>query len=147
MARNSTRTRRIFGGKEPARDPTDTTVYQRELLNPADQAVAETLPVGTTRRRFPGPSGDGLWSYFISCTEGGAATSELKFYFSNLPDPDPDTAGHWEDSGISAIDLSATGVTFATRPTDYPTWIMAEAVVVTNTADLLGYVRCAGVEE
>lgn len=148
MARNSTRTRRIFGGNEPV-GPTTKEAYQRELRNPEDQYVSETLAVGTTRRKFPGPamSGNGAWSFDIRCTEAGAATSQVKFYFSNMPDPDPATAGHWKDSGITAVDLATVNSVFTTRTGDYPVWIMAEATVVTNTADVLGYVRVAGVEE
>jgi hypothetical protein len=132
--------RRIFGGKF-----SDIGSYAAPDSN--SQAVAETLPVGTTRRVFRGPRHDsGIWSYHVNCAEAGAATSSLKFYFSDLPNPDPTVAAHWKDSGITAIDLAVVATTFATRTGDYPEWIMAEAVVVTNTADVWAYVRVAGVQ-
>ena len=48
MARNSTTTRRIFGGKEPQATFAEvgSAAYARPLGNPNDQAVAETLAVG-----------------------------------------------------------------------------------------------------
>jgi hypothetical protein len=136
-------TRRIFGGKEPARDDN-----QRALYNEADQAVAETLAVGTHRRVFPGPQGKGQpwWSYFVNVTEAGAATSAISFLYSWLPNPDPGTAAHWKDSGITPLDAAAVASYMDDFVQAAPLWIMAQAVVVTNTADVLGYVRVSGVE-
>lgn len=138
------KTRRIFGGKEPASE----TANQRALLNEADQAVVETLAVGTTRRVFPGPQGDAgtWWSYFVNVTEAGAATSAISFLYSWLPNPDPDTASHWKDSGITPLDASTIASYMGTIVDKAPLWIMAQAVIATNTADVVGYVRVAGVE-
>ena len=136
-------TRRIFGGKEPAH----VDANQRALYNEADQAVAETLAVGTTRRVFPGPQGKGdpWWSYFINVTEAGGGSSLLTFFYSWLPNPDPATAAHWKTSGIT---VSGTGV--ASFMDEYvqaaPLWIMASFLVETDTADVVGYVRTSGVE-
>lgn len=141
MSKMSPNSRRIFGGK-PA---DDGKVYPFPDAN--SQATAETLAVGTTRRIFRGPrDATGTWSYHVNVTEAAAATSELKFYFSNMPDPTAATAAHWKDSGITAIDLSTTGTAFATRTGDFPEWIMAEAVVVSNTADVWAYVRTSGID-
>ena len=149
MSINSTRARRIFGGKESAPE-TSSLTYSRPLNNPADMVVAETLPVATTRRCFPGPKGDsgGVWSYHINVVTAAGATSTLKFYHSNLPNPDPTDATHWVDSGITAIDLTSTSAdAHATLTGKYPTWIKAEAVVANSTGTIWCYVRSAGVEE
>lgn len=137
------RSRRIFGGAiaQPAGR------YDRQLLNNEDQATAEALAVGTHRRVFPGPKGLDNWSYFVSVTGAAGAASSLKFYFSNLPNPDPTVAAHWKDSGIAAIDLTAVAETFATRSGDYPEWVMAEAVVAVSGGSMLAYVRVAGMDE
>lgn len=150
MARSSSRTRRIFGGKAP--QPTfaqqGTKAYQRELENPTDQDVAETLAVGTHYRKFPGPAGSGsMWSYHINPTSAAGATSALTFWYSNLPDPDPETAAHWVDSGIAAIDLTSTADSFATVVDKAPVWIMAKAVIANSAGQLYGYVRSACIEE
>lgn len=151
MARNSTRTRRIFGGLEPqgAVGDVGSAAYARPLNNPADQAVAESLAVGTHRRKFPGPEacpGTPWWSYHIEITGAAGATSALTFKYSWLPDPDPATAGHWEDSGIASLDLTATTDIMATIIEKAPVWIMAEAVIATSAGTLWGYVRTSGVE-
>jgi hypothetical protein len=144
-SRNSTRTRRIFGGAEPAGE--GEAAYARPLMNPADQAVAETLPVGTTYRVFPGPKNGGVaWSYHINRVSAAGAASELTFWYSNLPNPDPATAAHWVDSGIVAIDLTSTADLHATVE-KAPTWIMAKAVVAVSTGTLWAYVRCTNVDE
>ena len=143
--------RRIFGGKETA-PTTGSARYARPLFEPEDQAVAETLTVATINRMFPGPgqsqhpAGGGVWSYHVNNVSPSGATSTLKFYFSNLPDPDPTDATHWKDSGITAIDLTAVAVSFATRTADFPLWILAQAVVVTSAGTIWAYVRTDGVD-
>lgn len=142
MSRNQN-VRRIFGGALAG-----PNAYTRPLLNETDQAVAETLAVGTTRRVFKGPVGDGAhWSYHISVVSAAGATSALTFKYSNLPNPDPTNADHWVDSGISPIDLNAAADSFATLGTKSPEWIMAEAVVANSTGTVWGYVRVGGVDE
>lgn len=128
--------RRIFGGKSAS--PADH--------NPATQAVGETLAVGTHSRRFRGPQRNGQWSYQAKATSAAGAASTLKFYYSDLPDPDPDTAAHWVDSGIAAIDLTATTTVFASVADKFPAWIMAEAVIAVSAGDLYLWVRSEGVE-
>lgn len=142
------RSRRIFGGKNDTSAAAAGQRYSRELLNEADQTQAETLPVGTVRRLFPGPKsgGTGYWSYHINNLSASGATSTLKFYYSDLPAPDPANAAHWKDSGITAIDLTAVAVSFATKTTDFPAWIMAEAIAVTSGGTLWGYVKTDGVD-
>lgn len=146
MSRNTSRTRRIFGGKETA-PPTGTSLtYARPLTNPTDQDAAESLAVGTHRRVFPGPAQGGQdWSYHVSPVTAAGATSTLKFYYSNLPNPDPTNADHWVDSSIS-IDLTATTDVHATVA-KYPVWIKAEAVIANSGGTLWAYVRSANVEE
>lgn len=135
----SPKSRRLFGGK-PA---TPTTTYVNPLDNPADQANAETLTVGTTRRVCKGPGGQGgFWSYHVYNATASGATSNMKIYFSNLPNPDPATAAHWKDSGITAIDLTTTATsTQATRASDYYEWIMFEATAVTSGGTMWAYAR------
>lgn len=151
MARNSTTTRRIFGGGEP--QPTfaqaGSAAYARPLNNPADQMTPETLAVGTHRRVIPGPAaqpGQPWWSYFIDVVSAGGATSALNIFYSWLPNPDPTQATHWEASGISALDLTATTDVAATVVEKAPAWIMFEAVVAASAATLVGYARVSGVE-
>lgn len=151
MARNSTRTRRIFGGGEPQATfaQIGSAAYARPLNNPADQMVAESLAVGTHRRVIPGPEacpGMPWWSYFIDMVTAGGATSALNIFYSWLPNPDPTDAAHWEASGISALDMTATTDVSATIIEKAPAWIKFEAVVVTSAATLVGYARTSGVE-
>ena len=144
MARNNTRTRRIFGGNLPQ----PAGYYDRPLNNPAGQAISETLAVGTYQRVFPGPAlGHAAWSYHINPTSAAGATSALKFYYSNLSNPDPTDATHWVDSGVASISLSVLTDAFGTVTTHYPTWIKAEAVIVTSSGALWAFVRSGSVEE
>lgn len=149
MSRNTSRTRRIFGGKEPQGAVADvgSAAYARPLNNPTDQDASETLAVATHYRKFPGPSGLGEWSYHVNPTSAAGAASALTFWYSNLPDPDPTNAAHWVDSGISSIDLTATTDAQASVTGKYFAWIMAKAVVAASTGALWAYVRVAGVEE
>lgn len=148
MSRPNSKVRRIFGGKESAPATGTSLTYQRALTNPGDQAVAETLPVGTTYRRFPGPAGHhAWWSYHINVVTAAGATSTLTFWYSNLPDPDPTDATHWIDSGISSLDLTSTSADiFATIADKAPAWIMAKAVVANSTGTIWGYVRTADID-
>lgn len=150
MSRNTSRTRRIFGGKESA-PPTGSATYARPLNNPTDQAVAETLPVATTYRKFPGPDaargGGPAFSIHVNPVTAAGATSTLDFYYSNLPDPDPTDATHWVASGITQIDLTSTNDTFITVADKYPAWILAKAVVANSTGTIWAYARMSGVEE
>jgi hypothetical protein len=142
MSIRNGQSRRLFGGAEPQ----PSGKYDRPLRNNAQQATAESLAVGTHRRVMPGPRGAGAsWSYFVSVTSAAGATSTLKAYVSNLPEPDPATAAHWEETDVS-IDLTAEGQTFATR-TDYAEWIKLEAVVANSAGSVLAFGRAAGVDE
>lgn len=137
------RTRRIFGGKE-GRNTTagESLTYARPLENQGDQAIAETLAVGTTYRVFPGPCPGGhAWSYHVSPVSAAGATSKLEFFYSNLPKPDPTNADHWVESGVSDIALDATTDAFGTVITEAPAWIMAKATVVDTTGTVWAYVR------
>lgn len=151
MARNSTTTRRIFGGKEPQGTFAEvgSAAYARPLNNPADQATAETLAVGTHRRVIPGPAalpGMPWWSYHIDVVTAAGATSALNIFYSWLPNPDPTVAAHWEASGISALDLTATTDVAGTIIEKAPAWILFEAVVANSAGTIFGYARCSGVE-
>lgn len=128
--------RRIFGGNSGSPGH----------LNIANQAIGETLAIGTHSRKFKGPRRNGEWSYQAKATSAAGATSTLKFFYSNLPDPDPDTAAHWVDSGISAIDLTATTTVFGSLADKFPEWIMAQAVIANSGGDLYVFVRSEGVE-
>lgn len=133
------KSRRLYGGK-PANP---LTCSDSPLLNEADQAQYETLTVGTSRRVCKGPGGQGgFWSYHVYNNTASGATSNLKIYFSNLPNPDPTDATHWKDSGITAIDLTvATTSTQAVRPQDYWEWIKFEATVATSGGTMWCWVR------
>lgn len=137
MSKFNANTRRIFGGL-PADDGYKAPPHD------ATQDDKESVTAGTTVRRvFKGPVGSsGSWSYHFDVTAGGA-TSTLKFYFSDLPNPNPATAAHWKDSGITPIDLAVTATGFVTRTADYPEWIMAEVVAVTSAPSLWLYARVA----
>jgi hypothetical protein len=137
-------TRRIFGGGLEQ----VSGRYDRPLLNQGEQATTESLAVGTHRRVFPGPRNGGTsWSYHVNPTSAAGATSALSFLYSNLPAPDPGTASHWVDSGITPIDLTATTDSFATVVDKAPLWIMAQAVIANSGGALWAYVRSEGVEE
>ena len=136
--------RRIFGGGETQ----PSGKYDRPLTNPADQAVAETLAVGTHRRVFRGPRGDGPhWSFHISRVTACGATSALNFYYSNMPNPDPTNADHWVASGVSAVDLTSATDILTSVTSVTPEWIKAEAVVANSSGTVWGYVRVNGIEE
>jgi hypothetical protein len=129
-------TRRVFGGNSG--DPAH--------FNPSNQAVGETLAVGTHSRRFRGPQRNGNWSYQAKATSAAGAGSTLKFFYSNLPDPDPGTAAHWEDSGISELDLTSTATDFDSVNGKFPEWIMAQATIAVSGGSLYLWVRSEGVE-
>lgn len=141
---NCRQVRRIFGGAQAQ----ESGRYERSLDNPTDQAVAETLAVGTHRRVFRGPRGDGPhWSFHINRVSAAGATSALNFYYSNLPSPDPTNGDHWVASGITAVDLTLTTDILTTTGSVSAEWIKAEAVVVNSSGTLWAYVRVNGVEE
>lgn len=129
--------RRIFGGKSG-----DTTKW-----NPGDQADAETMAVGTINRVFKGPQGTGgFWSYHVKMASAAGATSAMKFYYSNLPNPDATNADHWVDSGITGVDLTATTAVFATKTGVFCEWIKAEATIANSGGTGWAWVRVGGVE-
>jgi hypothetical protein len=132
--------RRIFGGKSG-----DGEEGARRW-NAANQADGEALAVATHSRMFKGPQRNGNWSYQAKATSAAGATSTLKFYYSDLPNPDPGTAAHWVDSGIAAIDLTATTTVFATITGKFPEWIMAQAVIANSGGQVYLWVRSEGVE-
>jgi hypothetical protein len=130
--------RRIFGGKSA-----DGNI----AWNTANQADGEALAVGTVRRVFKGPQGfGGFWSYHGKVTSVAGATSTVKFYYSNLPDPDPTNSAHWVDSGITAWDLTSTTAVQATKTGVFYEHIMAEAVVANSGGQLWLWVRTGSVE-
>ena len=112
----------------------------------SNQALGEALTVATHSRRFKGPQRNGNWSYQVKAVSAAGATSTMKFFYSNLPDPDPDTAAHWVDSGITAIDLTATTTVHATVTGRFPEWIMAQAFIATSGGTVYCWVRSEGSE-
>jgi hypothetical protein len=147
MAHLNANVTRIIGGKEP-QPTTGDARYVRPLTNTADQDVSETLTVGTTYRMFRGPRGAGPhWSYHVNCTEAGGAASQINWYYSNLPHPDPANTAHWHTSGVAATVLTGAAEFFASVTGATPEWILAEIVVAVNTADAWAYVRVASVDE
>lgn len=148
MPSNTYTTIRLFGGKEP-QPTTGKQQYQRPLMNENDQAVVETLAVGTHNRVFPGPRGPyPCWSIHGNITEVAAATSSLKFYYSDLPNPDPGEVSHWklvDAAKIPTISLDSADSRQYTIVNDMFRWIKAEAVVVGNTCDLWLYAMVSGV--
>ena len=145
MANNTNATvRRIFGGGSGSTAAAAEKAAQ--VWQPSNQAQGEALAVGTHSRRFKGPQRNGQWSYQAKATAAAGATSTLKFYYSNLPDPDPATAAHWEDSGIVALDLTSTTTDFGSVADKFPEWIMAQAVIANSGGSLYLWVRSEGVE-
>lgn len=137
--------RRIFGGGE-SQPTAGSAVYVRPLLNPNDQAVAESV-AATTYRTFAGPVGENPhWSYHGYCSQAGGAGSALKFYASNLPDPDPTDATHW-GSALHTVAIDATGAFQATLTSEGYRWFKAEATIASGTAKFWAYVRANGVDE
>jgi hypothetical protein len=133
---------RVFGGKPAA------TATTNPLLNPSDQVVPETVAAGATHRRVVmGPLGDGAhWSYHVRITTAGGATSSVKAFYSNLPDPDPTNADHWGAAEFT-IDGAVAATSIATLGSKSPAWIKLEAQAVTSAMSLWGYVRVNGVDE
>lgn len=111
-----------------------------------NQLVPETVPVGVTGRKFPGPMIGGSWSCQVTTTAAGGATSALTFGYSNLPNPDPAVDSHWEDSGITAVALDALA-TKIIRPAALTlvAWVRVKAVVAASAAGLVVYAKSEGV--
>ncbi len=111
------------------------------------QTLAETLAVGTTARRFRGPKANGHFSIHARVASAAGATSVLTFWYSNLPDPDVDTEGHWvQDTGIADIDLTSVATNFVNVGNVNAEWIRAKAVVATTTGTAYMYTRVEGVD-
>jgi hypothetical protein len=112
-----------------------------------NQMVGETLPVGTTARMFQGPigGGSGAWSAHVRVTSAAGAASAMTFGYSNLPNPDVTDDTHWEDSGITPVDLTATA-TKVVRPAGvtYVGWVRVKAVVAVSTGKVVVYTRADG---
>lgn len=137
--------RRIFGGGE-SQPTTGDAQYARPLYNPQDQAVAESI-TGTVQRIFPGPVGENPhWSYHGYCSQAAGAVSTLKFYASNLPDPDPTDATHW-GAALHTVQIDATGAFQATVTSEGFRWLKAETTIASGTAKFWCYVRANGVDE
>jgi hypothetical protein len=132
--------RRIFGGKSG-----DAEEGARRY-NAQNQVDGETLGVATHSRMFKGPQRNGNWSYQGKAVTAFGASSTLKFYYSDLPNPDPTVAAHWVDSGITALDLTSTATFFATVTGKFPEWIKAEVVGQTSGGTFYLWVRSEGVE-
>lgn len=140
MAKFNAFVRRIFGkGAYNGAQPTGN--WRAE-----DQALGETLGVGTVRRMFKGPQRNGNWSYGGRATAAGGAGSQLKFYYSDLPEPDPASLTEWVDSGITAVPLTATTAFRGDLTGKFPEWILAEVVIGTTPGDVYLWVRSEGVE-
>lgn len=140
MSAINAQVRRIFGGKSG--DAEDGA----RRWNAANQVDGEALGVATHSRMFKGPQRNGNWSYQAKATSAAGAASTLKFYYSDLPNPDPTVAAHWVDSGITAIDLTSTATVFATVTGKFPEWIMAQAVIAASGGQIYVWVRSEGVE-
>lgn len=111
-----------------------------------NQLVPETVPVGTTARRFQGPREGGAWSAHVMTITAAGATSAMTFGYSNLPNPDPAVDSQWEDSGITAVDIATVG-SRVVRPA-LPVvcaWVRARAVVATSVGAVVVYVKSEGV--
>lgn len=62
----------------------------------------------TLAREFPVDNEHGHWSMHTIIGAGG--TGSVKFYYSNLPYPDPATLTHWVEDSTKAITLSGSAV-------------------------------------
>jgi hypothetical protein len=99
------------------------------LVTTDDEFVATPLAGGTTEanpisRRFAGPEGDnGLWT--VHSIIGGSPTGSIKFYHSNLPDPDPDTTADWVLLSALNITLAGSALNSFTKQDGYlAAWVM-----------------------
>lgn len=97
-------------------------------------------------RKFKGPKNGGRWSAHVNVTAASGATSAMTFGYSNLPDPDPAVDAHWKDSGVTSIDLTATGVTFVMKSDVCAEWIRCFPVVVTSAGAMYVWTRVDGVD-
>jgi hypothetical protein len=117
------------------------------LADTDDEMAAEPLAGGVTgnepRRVFStsqGGDAQGAWSVHLICSAG--LTGTVKFYYSNLPFPDPDTAAHWvEDTDKdfalagSAVNAFVTGID---KPADH---IMVEVTLSAGSGTIVGWAR------
>lgn len=108
----------------------------RQLAGYDNQTIAEALTVSLTanarRLRLDGHAG---WSAFINVASVSGAASVLRIGYSNLPDPDPEDDAHWVDSGLTTVDLTATGASIRTATAPYM-WVRFKPECVTSAGSI-----------
>jgi hypothetical protein len=90
-----------------------TTGTGATVLDVGDAFAATALAGGladndTLARKFPIDKEHGHWS--LHTIIDGTPTGTVKFYYSNLPYPDPDTLTHWVLDSTKTITLSGSAV-------------------------------------
>lgn len=118
----------------------------RASTNPSTQLVGETLSVATHGRRVRGPRSNGLFSYHAAMTAVGGAGSAFTVWYSNLPDPDPAVDGHWVDSGIAPVALTALTPFLGAVTDKLVEWVRYKAVIGTTPGSFWLYHLAEGRE-
>lgn len=136
--------KRIYG---LTADTTELGPALRASPSASTQMVPEVLPVATTSRKFKGPQRNGHFSVHIMCTEAGAGGSGVTVWYSNLPEPDVTNDAHWvQDATIGTVALTAAANFFLNVGNVHAEWVRLKSVVVGDTASVVVWARCEGIE-
>jgi hypothetical protein len=130
----------LFGG-----GPTATIVNTAQTISVNNQALTETVPVGSTRRSIFGPNVNGHFALQVFVDSAGGATSAMTVWYSNLPSPSLANDNDWtQDTTIGTIDLATTTSKFITVGNVDAQWIMLKATAVTSSANIRAVIRVEG---
>ena len=118
----------------------------RAMAGSNAQTVQEQSAVAVSRV-MKGPQRNGHFSFHVSVGAGSGPTGTLTVWYSNLPNPDPDTDAHWvQDTSIVAIDLAVVANTFVNVGNVNAEHIRFKANRTAGTIALWLWARVEGVE-
>lgn len=118
----------------------------RSGINSSAQLLGEALAVGTYGRRARGPRGHlAQFTAHYAMSSAAGAGSAMTVWYSNLPNPDPDTDGHWvQDTVIGSLALTATTPALIVGTNKMYDWVRYKVVIGTSQGSLWLYHRAEG---
>ncbi len=110
------------------------------------QSIKENIGA-TTSRLIAGPrQSPSNMSFHIQVGAGSAPVGTLTIWYSNLPNPNPDTDADWVDSGIASTDLAVVANKFIHIVDAWPAHVRLKVTYTSGTISLNVWARIAGVE-
>lgn len=122
-----------------------TTVNTQQTISANNQLLAETVPVGSTRRLIYGPNSGGRFSLQVFVDSAGGAGSAVTVWYSNLAVPSTADDTAWtQDTTVGSVVIDTTASKFVNVGNVDAQWIMVKATAVASTANIRVIARVEG---